>query len=723
MQRKLISHIAILLAAILIFDFWRIQAVASFDPALVKEGSIRVNGRVVDSENEIGRAVSYGFVPKEIQNRYSETITFYQFCTMVNNMLKTCNFEAISKWKVCAAVALKSKDKMNIEDGMLAIYYAAESMGIEKNTNGNWTKNIDLISDKIWDQLTWKYPKFPDWEKGTAFNNNAGWDHINAALWYCMGQYSNVSYEVIFDKLVTGQKARFRDKLTRNEAIAAVTRLYESAAVKEITFPERKRTDWDIEFLAQTEKRKETIQNNTQSIKKSDVYIAGETYTGKAFYISNKGNDGNDGLSPQTAWASPRKLDGLKLKSGDAAFFERGSLWRNECIVCKTGVTYSAYGQGEKPRFYGSPESGTDSTKWKLYYSGENGEKIWEFYRDMSECGGVVFNGGESYASREYGWWNGSENVFFDNPLEKFNVKKALSENLKFCCDIDYSENDFPIKAYDLNKKGKLYLRCDKGNPGDIYQAVEFETSAFKNWFGIVYGEYHASEFVVDNLCVLYWGKAGIQTSPENANSIVQNCEVGWGGNCIHCYMQPEPTKEYMLSGDGIYGFCDGSKVRNNYVHDIDGAGITYEICDNQIQSKGDFVCAGNLVERCGQGIRISDNKKSTFKKIYIENNYILYTGYGNCHGCWCEIAGIAGPEADTDDGTYINNNVIYLSKDALVYGWQFDKNLPTFSNNTFVQNPYGSIVEWGGKKIVGNKKALEYIKSILGDRQASVIF
>lgn len=51
-----------------------------------------------------------------------------------------------------------------------------------------------------------------------------------------------------------------------------------------------------------------------------------------------------------------------RLKSGDAVFFERGGLWRGY-LDCAEGVTYSAYGQGEKPRIYGSPENGADPNK------------------------------------------------------------------------------------------------------------------------------------------------------------------------------------------------------------------------------------------------------------------------------------------------------------------------------------------------------------------------
>ena len=91
----------------------------------------------------------------------------------------------------------------------------------------------------------------------------------------------------------------------------------------------------------------------TQEIRESKTNVE---YTGTAYYISSKGDDRNDGLSPATAWKSALKVSKAGfLKKGDAVFFERGGSYRYEgTLETVAGVTYSAYGSGAKPKLIGS---------------------------------------------------------------------------------------------------------------------------------------------------------------------------------------------------------------------------------------------------------------------------------------------------------------------------------------------------------------------------------
>ena len=130
-------------------------------------------------------------------------------------------------------------------------------------------------------------------------------------------------------------------------------------------------------LLEEAVERRETILTTETQIVQGETLTPGETYTGTAYYVSNKGNDGNDGLSPDTAWATLDRVNEAPLQYGDAVFFERGGVWRNTTVETKEGVTYSAYGEGAKPRICASPENGGDPDLWSLWWEGENGEKIW----------------------------------------------------------------------------------------------------------------------------------------------------------------------------------------------------------------------------------------------------------------------------------------------------------------------------------------------------------
>lgn len=113
-------------------------------------------------------------------------------------------------------------------------------------------------------------------------------------------------------------------------------------------------------ILEEAVARRETIQTSKTQIVWDEALIPGKTYTGTAYYVSNQGDDGNDGLSPETAWATLDRVNQAPLEYGDAVFFERGGVWRNTTVETKEGVTYSAYGEGAKPRICASPGNGGD---------------------------------------------------------------------------------------------------------------------------------------------------------------------------------------------------------------------------------------------------------------------------------------------------------------------------------------------------------------------------
>ena len=114
---------------------------------------------------------------------------------------------------------------------------------------------------------------------------------------------------------------------------------------------------------------------------------------GKKYYISNNGDDKNDGLSPATAWATFNKFHAMGdfLKEGDGVLLERGSTWRVwKDITMKTGVTYAAYGEGPKPCLLGSDKNYADPSFWTK----TERENVWvaNFPTDGRSVGNIIFN-------------------------------------------------------------------------------------------------------------------------------------------------------------------------------------------------------------------------------------------------------------------------------------------------------------------------------------------
>ncbi|QUO36907.1 hypothetical protein KFE19_10825 [Dysosmobacter sp. Marseille-Q4140] len=79
-------------------------------------------------------------------------------------------------------------------------------------------------------------------------------------------------------------------------------------------------------LLEEAVERRETILTSETQIVWDETLVPGETYTGTAYYVSNKGDDGNDGLSPETAWATLDRVNKAALEHGDAVFLERGGV-------------------------------------------------------------------------------------------------------------------------------------------------------------------------------------------------------------------------------------------------------------------------------------------------------------------------------------------------------------------------------------------------------------
>src|SRR5690606_23406031 len=77
------------------------------------------------------------------------------------------------------------------------------------------------------------------------------------------------------------------------------------------------------------------------------------------YYLSADGNDSNSGTRPSESWETLTRLNKLVPKPGDSIFFRSGDEWSGTIEVNMWGiedrpVVYTAYGEGEKPKIYGS---------------------------------------------------------------------------------------------------------------------------------------------------------------------------------------------------------------------------------------------------------------------------------------------------------------------------------------------------------------------------------
>ena len=170
--------------------------------------------------------------------------------------------------------------------------------------------------------------------------------------------------------------------------------------------------DYNALFL----KRKNEILNSATAV----------TVTGKSYYVSNEGDDNNDGLSAVTPWKTLSKVSDADLNPGDGVFFRRGDLFRGK-VQTKSGVTYSAYGEGKKPMLYGSELSLADPTLWEIY----DGEKhIWKSTEKLLDVGTLVFDDGKAHSRKLIPSYRGGRFVCRDNEEKDFIIADEMTEDL-----------------------------------------------------------------------------------------------------------------------------------------------------------------------------------------------------------------------------------------------------------------------------------------------------
>ena len=335
----------------------------------------------------------------------------------------------------------------------------------------------------------------------------------------------------------------------------------------------------------------------------------------EVYYVSAEGSDNADGRSPETAWKTLEKVNSSAFTLGSAVRFRRGDLWRGQ-ICAKEGVTYTAYGEGEKPTLYGSPENGADPNKW---YPTEK-ENIWRYEGWEEDVGTIVFDHGKAHGIKcvlrreaDGSTWNNTTGEAFANCLD-------LNHDLHFWHDI---------------KDGNIYLYSIK-NPGERFSSVEF--SVKHHGFAV-----NVPNVTIDNFCVRYVGAHGVGAGTTEGLT-VQNCEFHWIGGSI----QSEGIfgRNYGTrygNAVEIYGGCDRYTVRDCWFTQIYDAAVTQQFnigdCERkpgESFSQKNILYKGNVMEYCNYSIEYfltgaTPKNPSHIENFVIEDNLMWHAGRGFC--------------------------------------------------------------------------------------------
>lgn len=651
------------------------------------------------------------------QENTGKNVTCAEFSKMMSEVINECDPSLVTKWNKLAKKALKNTSDLKRADAELILYEAACVLGIGKGSafwcNYQVAYGTELRLRRIANgELFGNFVDISPFE--CLWNENAGWTYENTSASYSYGNSSPADPDPFFGRIQSEDD--YEAVLSAEICETAALRLkkaYECyhEGYFDITDYE---TDWSDERLKDAYDLKEAILNSETKIVKSDKFVQGETYTGKAYYVSNNGNDANDGLSPETAWASVKKVTETELEYGDAVFFERGGQWYANGLKMQTGVTYSAYGTGKKPVWSGSPLDCGESSNWIYYGETNDGGKIWKYKEKQTDCGIILLND-KIVARKYYPVWNGNEYLTYDGK-KKFNLKRDLSVDLMYYSDIDLTGYSVPCSPWDAMIKGDIYFRCDKGNPGDVFDSIEMNVTV--DSIATAQDGYNT----IDNICYRFVS----MDCNCNSNIIYQNCEGCWAGGSIGSFnINGNGQYSTGISGGGMLLFGSNIIGRNNYIHDCENKGIAVVINGDghhSNMSRKNILVENNVVERCGRSFYmmtefVAEGKTTVFEDVTVKNNYFINSGSGwRAHNeLW--VGNGFGTYGDQNSGT----NLHTISKTGKVV---FKDNLYYDSVGPFiainVRNETTDKAEFVNNRFIVRKGSLLYDCSKADDDQGN---
>ena len=426
----------------------------------------------------------------------------------------------------------------------------------------------------------------------------------------------------------------------------------DKSAVSEST-PEGTPSSSTESFIAVSPNTDDIAQQRIASVMKaSDVNI--NSIHGTTYYVSPDGEDSNSGTEPENPIKTLSHIEKLSLMPGDAVLFQRNGVWRGS-LHAKEGVTYGAYGNGDKPRIYGSKQNYAAPSLWMQ----TDAANVWSCKEELKNVGIVVFN--PSYEIGEKADTVGQMRI---PGYGEFQDYHQLDSDLQYCTD----------------KQSKtLYVYSEKGNPGERFDAIEI-------------GDYgniikNTSRTTIDNICFMFGGSHGIGSKTAH-DVTVRNCVFAWIGASIL-----SGTTRYGNAIE-IFGGCDGFYVYNNYIYQIYDTGITFQSNTDIDSPQSNVDIYDNLIEHCHWSIEFYNYPKTFgFDKkvtdIDIHHNLIRYNGYG-----WGSVTRQSTSEAikscgmsDTVSNFVIRENIsdLSLGYHVSMQDLSGDRQVE-FQNNTYYQ-------------------------------------
>ncbi len=373
--------------------------------------------------------------------------------------------------------------------------------------------------------------------------------------------------------------------------------------------------------------------------------------TGTCYYISYRGDDSADGLNPETAVRNIEEIRARAsiMKPGDAVFFERGGVYRTVLdLNAVSGVTYAAYGTGEKPIISGSYCNYARTDIWQKHE-----ENIWKIsYFPHRDAGVMVFDNGDSSGTK---------------------------------CGY-YEDMNAPGFFYHDHDQHTLYLYC-ACNPAEKYHTIDI--GCMTRLLNIDSG----NNIKVDNLHFYCTGLFGIQAGCNTHDVTVTNCTFDWIGGAFFTDCTNRFGNAVQFSGG-----CEHILIENCWFDQIFDTAATFQMGGNPYR---DFTLRGNLFEYTGMGgfewwpnadwyAKGIPDDPTPVEDITVEHNIFRQTGYGwsKTTRCPVHIRGTWAPKHYTNlKNIVIRENVFDCSAGYIfACAWESIPDAYRLENNEYYQ-------------------------------------
>lgn len=411
---------------------------------------------------------------------------------------------------------------------------------------------------------------------------------------------------------------------------------------------------------------------------------------GTTYYVSAKGNDSNDGLSPDTPIKTIAKANGLKLKAGDSVLFKKGERfvgnlsYRDLQGTKENPITIASYGDGNSMP---TITNGNDPWRAGIVVSFLNSSGV--VVRDLKV---------DVYSTSRFNRNNNTGGIYF---------RYEYVEDQKFK-DI-YIVNNV-LRAYDYNGQNK-----DEDTDATGINITSLEATHEGSPLEVLNGAW------VLNNEVSYFGRVGIRTGGwitegggENEMHRNKYLNVHLDGNTVHhigglgiyiqggrnctidrnlVYQTGITTDKTMIEGQcAIMYLCsEYSSCRYNVTYDIFDGNVGWDAMGIDIDWNTDHITAEyNHCYNCmGDGIGTMANQNSVIAHNRIENNL----GKTNHNGSMVLANFTVRKYPVPDDfhsiknANIYDNLIIHTQANVPVFSCKVDNGDQDYVGNQFVDN------------------------------------